>query len=79
MRVAMRGKGDVNAGVEFFGSSCADSRLERSSDAFEFDEAAHGARVDLKECRGFLRRGLECVLHDAVSQVEGVSAGHGLV
>jgi hypothetical protein len=74
----MRGKGSVNGGVEFLGSSRADSSVECSSEAFELEETADGAWVDLEELSCFLGCGLECVLHDAVSEVGGVSARHRL-
>ena len=63
----MRDECGVNGGVEFLGSSGADSSVEISAEAFEVEEAADGAWVDLEERRGFFGCGLECVLHDAVS------------
>lgn len=79
VRVAMCGQRGVNSGVEFLGSSCADSRFEMTGEAFEFEEATDGTGVDLEERCAFFGCGLERVLHDAVSQVERVCAGHGLV
>ena len=67
MCIAMRGECRVNGGIKFLGSPCADSSVEVSGEAFEVEEAAHGARVDCKECRSVFGCGLECVLHDAVS------------
>lgn len=67
VRVAMRDEGGVNDGVDFLGAPCTDSSVEVTGEAFEVEETADGAWVDLEELSGFFGRGLECVLHDALS------------